>query len=137
MVKEICVEVSDILYSEIEETMVKKHFEDISEFLRQCIRTYLEKSLGERKDENKENNRLDKDVIRTPTFSKNDEKLAKNVRDVIREVQQTNDGKAPKHEVIQHCLELGLDKEQIESLIKGLKREGAIFEPRIGFLKTT
>ncbi len=41
MVKEIYLEVSDILYSEIEEAMVKDRFEDRSEFLIQCIRMYL------------------------------------------------------------------------------------------------
>ena len=136
MVKEIYVEVSDILYSEIEETMVKDRFEDRSEFLRQCIRMYLGKSLGKRKDKTKEKARLDKDVIST-TISQSDRELAKSVRDVIREVQQRNEGKAPKQEVIQHCLDFGLDKEKIDDLIKGLKREGSIFEPRNGFLKST
>ena len=136
MVKKIYLEVSDILYGEIEEAMVNDRFEDRSEFLRQCIRMYLGKSLGKRKDKTKEKARLDKDVSST-AIPQRDKELAKSVRDVIREVQQRNEGKAPKQEVIQYCLDLGIDKEKIDGEIKRLKNEGAIFEPLNGFLKST
>ena len=136
MVKKIYLEVSDILYSEIEEAMVKDRFEDRSEFLRQCIRMYLGKSLGKRKDKTKEKDSLDKDVSST-AIPQRDKELAKSVRDVIREVQQRNEGKAPTQEVIQHFLDLGLDKEKIDDVIKRLKMEGTLFEPLNGFLKST
>jgi len=138
MVKEIYVEVSDILYREIEETMIKDRFEDMSEFMRQCIRMYLGKSLGKRKDETKEKESLAKDVIST-TILKRNKKLAKYVRDAIKEVQQINEGNAPQQEVIQHCLDLdlGLDNTKIYDIINRLKREGEIFEPKDGFLRST
>jgi len=115
--------------------MVKDRFEDRSEFLRQCIRMYLGKSLGKRKDKNKEKDSLAEDVSST-AIPQSDKELA-NVRDVIRKVQQRNEGKAPKQEVIQHCMNLGIGEEKINDTIKKLKIYGEIFEPSDGFLMCT
>jgi len=59
------------------------------------------------------------------------------IRDIIRELQQEHEGKAPKNEVLLRASEAGIDEDKAEDLIKRLKKEGAIFEPRNGYLKST
>ena len=62
---------------------------------------------------------------------------AKLIRDIICELQQEHEGKAPKDEVFQRASEAGINEDKVEDIIKRLKREGAIFEPRAGHLKST
>ena len=83
-----------------------------------------------------ETGKLDSDMINTG-MAKSQRDKAKLIRDIIREVQQDHDGKAPKNEVIQRAVESGMDEDKAEDFIKRLKREGSIFEPSNGFLKTT
>jgi DNA replicative helicase MCM subunit Mcm2 (Cdc46/Mcm family) len=40
-------------------------------------------------------------------------------------------------EVIQQAVELGIDDDKAEEMIKRLKKDGAIFEPKNGLLKIT
>ncbi|MDF1556739.1 MAG: minichromosome maintenance protein MCM [ANME-2 cluster archaeon] len=83
-----------------------------------------------------ETGKLDADIISTG-MAKSQRDKAKLIRDIIREIQQDHDGKAPKTEVIQRAMEAGMDEDKADEFIKRLKREGSIFEPTNGFLKTT
>lgn len=83
-----------------------------------------------------ETGKLDADIISTG-MAKSQRDKAKLIRDIIREVQQGHEGKAPKQEVIQRAIEAGIEEDKAEDMIKRLKREGSIFEPRNGFLQTT
>ncbi len=83
-----------------------------------------------------ETGKLDVDMISTG-MAKSQRDRAKLIRDIIRELQQEHEGKAPKDEVLLHASEAGIDEDKAEDIIKRLKREGAIFEPRNGYLKST
>lgn len=83
-----------------------------------------------------ETGKLDADIISTG-MAKSQRDRAKLIRDIIREVQQEHEGKAPKTEVMQRAVEAGVDEDRVDEMIKKLKREGSIFEPRNGYLKTT
>ncbi|MCD4798439.1 MAG: AAA family ATPase, partial [Methanosarcinales archaeon] len=83
-----------------------------------------------------ETGKLDVDIISTG-MAKSQRDRVKLIRDIIRELQQEHEGKAPKDEVIQRASEAGIDEDKAEDLIKRLKKEGAIFEPRNGYLKST
>ncbi|MCL7416076.1 MAG: minichromosome maintenance protein MCM [ANME-2 cluster archaeon] len=83
-----------------------------------------------------ETGKLDADIISTG-MAKSQRDKAKLIRDIIREIQQDHDGKAQKTEVILRAKEAGMDEDKAEEFIKRLKREGSIFEPTNGFLKTT
>lgn len=59
------------------------------------------------------------------------------IRDIIRDLQQDYEGKAPIDKVLSHALKAGVDASKADDVIRKLKREGAIFEPRNGYLKST
>jgi len=59
------------------------------------------------------------------------------IRDIILELQQDNEGKAPIDKVMLHALDEGIDEDKAGDIIRKLKREGSIFEPHNGYLKST
>ena len=134
MAKEICVEVSDMLNNDIEKAMLEDRFEDKSDFIIQCIRMYLRKSIGKGTVDTKNDNRLDPDIIVT-RMTKSQREESKHILDIIYKLQKDHDGKAPISEVIQRAEEVGIDEIKAKELIKLSKREGSIFEPRVDFLK--
>jgi replicative DNA helicase Mcm len=83
-----------------------------------------------------ETGKLDADMVSTG-MPKSQRDRAKLIRDIIREVQQQHEGVAPMAEVIQQAVELGIDDDKAEEMIKRLKKDGAIFEPKNGLLKIT
>ena len=83
-----------------------------------------------------ETGKLDADMVSTG-MPKSQRDRAKLIRDIIREVQQQHEGVAPMAEVIQQAVELGIDDDKAEEMIRRLKKDGAIFEPKNGLLKIT
>jgi replicative DNA helicase Mcm len=58
--------------------------------------------------------------------------------DLVKEVGSLHQGPAPLEVVLDRAeAELGMDRNKAEEIIKRLKRDGAIFEPRNGFLNLT
>jgi len=83
-----------------------------------------------------ETGKLDADMVSTG-MPKSQRDRAKLIRDIIREVQDQHEGVAPRTEVIKQAMELGMDEDKADEMIKRLKKDGAIFEPKNGLLKIT
>lgn len=83
-----------------------------------------------------ETGKLDVDII-SSGMAKSQRDKAKLIRNIIKQLQQDHEGNAPIREVITQAVETGIDEDKAEEMIKRLKREGSIFEPRTGFLRTT
>ncbi len=68
-----------------------------------------------------------------PQLSQRDR--VKVIRDIIYNLQQKHDGKAPIYKVFQCALENSLNQKTTDDTIRQLKREGLVFEPREGYYK--
>lgn len=79
---------------------------------------------------------LDVDVISTG-ISKSTRDKTKIMKDIIRDICKDNQGLAPKDAVLGKAEEMGIERTRAEEIIDRIKRDGDIFEPRIGMLKLT
>ena len=83
-----------------------------------------------------ETGKLDADIINSG-MGKSQRDKAKLIREIIRQIQQDHEGNAPIGEVIIRAVESGIEEDKAEDMIKRLKKEGSIFEPKNGYLRTT
>ncbi|MGA9100347.1 MAG: minichromosome maintenance protein MCM, partial [Methanotrichaceae archaeon] len=79
---------------------------------------------------------LDVDVISTG-ISKSTRDKTKLMKDIIGDISKENQGLAPKDAVLDRAEEIGIERSRAEEIIERFKRDGDIFEPRIGMLKLT
>jgi replicative DNA helicase Mcm len=80
---------------------------------------------------------LDADVLAVG-MSKSTRDKTRMMIDLVKEVGSLHQGPAPLEVVLDRAeAELGMDRNKAEEIIKRLKRDGAIFEPRNGFLNLT
>ncbi len=80
---------------------------------------------------------LDADVLAVGMSKSTRDKTRKMI-DLVKEVGSLHQGPAPLEVVLDRAeAELGMDRNKAEEIIKRLKRDGAIFEPRNGFLNLT
>jgi replicative DNA helicase Mcm len=80
---------------------------------------------------------LDADVLAVG-MSKSTRDKTRMMIDLVKEVSSLHQGPAPLEAVLDRAeAELGMDRNKAEEIIKRLKRDGAIFEPRNGFLNLT
>ncbi|UEC42938.1 MAG: Minichromosome maintenance protein MCM [Methanothrix sp.] len=80
---------------------------------------------------------LDADVLAVG-MSKSTRDKTRMVIDLVRDVASLHQGPAPLETVLERAeAELGMDRNKAEEIIKRLKRDGSIFEPRNGFLNLT
>ncbi|MDD5767818.1 MAG: AAA family ATPase, partial [Methanothrix sp.] len=80
---------------------------------------------------------LDADVLAVG-MSKSTRDKTRMMIDLVKEVSSLHQGPAPLEVVLDRAeAELKMDRDKAEEIIKRLKRDGAIFEPRNGFLNLT
>ena len=56
------------------------------------------------------------------------------VREVISDFDKNGVKTIPVEEVINSCVEKGLEQSKVEEVIEQMKREGEIFQPKVGFI---
>jgi replicative DNA helicase Mcm len=84
-----------------------------------------------------ETGEYDVDVIETGT-SKTERDRIKNIKGLIDDIAaEQDDGGAPKEEVLDRAAEVGMDADKAERELDKLRREGEIYSPQSGGLKTT
>jgi len=77
---------------------------------------------------------FDADVIATG-ISKSTRDKTKVMLDLVRDLSSKHQGMAPLEIVLDQAEEQGIDKHKAEEIIRRLRQNGSIFEPKTGFLK--
>jgi replicative DNA helicase Mcm len=77
--------------------------------------------------------KLDVDVLVTGITTSQRGKII-TVRDVINEFDRNGIKTIPVEDVISVCKEKGLEESRIEEILDQMKKEGEIFQPKVGFI---
>jgi replicative DNA helicase Mcm len=83
-----------------------------------------------------ETGQFDADVIETGT-SKTQRDRIKNLKQLIKDIEDDYEEGAPVEEVLERADEIGLDRSKAEDEIEKLRRKGEVYEPRQDHLRTT
>jgi replicative DNA helicase Mcm len=83
-----------------------------------------------------ETGQFDADVIETGT-SKTQRDRIKNLKQLIKDIEDDYEEGAPVEEVLERADEIGLDRSKAEGEIEKLRRKGEVYEPRQDHLRTT
>lgn len=125
MLKRIWVEFSDDALD-----IIYKKYTDPAEFVQACINL----GLSRISDYSDLYEVVTEDIS---SYPKSQRDRAKALRDIIQEVQAQHDGNAPVNIVFDKAMKIGFSIDAVKTLIKRLKREGSIFEPRNSELRVT
>lgn len=96
----------------------------------------VKKFLGEvaKAQESEDTIESDLDTISTD-ISKITRDKTKIIKDIVGDISKDNQGLAPKDAVLDKAEEMRIERSRAEEIIDRIKRNGDIFEPRIGMLK--
>ena len=138
MSKRIQTVVPDHIAGEIEKIVIEDHFADQSEFVRHCIREYLNQRMLkinklEDKIESIINRKIDKKTFEVIPDSK---KTNGNRVELIRDIIKRFGNKTRLFEVVQEAEKEGIAENDVIYLLKRMKREGNIYEVPEGYYHT-
>jgi replicative DNA helicase Mcm len=83
-----------------------------------------------------ETGEFDADIVEAGT-SKTQRDRIKNIRGIIRELEDEYEDGAPEDEVFERAEAVGMDRSKAEHEIEKLRQKGEIYEPKQGHLRTT
>ncbi|WP_255194880.1 LAGLIDADG family homing endonuclease [Halorarius litoreus] len=83
-----------------------------------------------------ETGEFDADIVEAGT-SKTQRDRIKNIRGIIRELEDEYEDGAPEDEVFERAEAVGMDRDKAEHEIQKLRQKGEIYEPKQGHLRTT
>ena len=83
-----------------------------------------------------ETGQFDADVVETGR-SKTQRDRVKNIRQLINDIEDEYEQGAPVDEVLERAEDVGMDRSKAEHEIEKLRRQGEVYEPSSGHLRTT
>jgi replicative DNA helicase Mcm len=83
-----------------------------------------------------ETGQFDADVVETGR-SKTQRDRVKNIRQLINDIEGEYEQGAPVEEVLERAEDVGMDRSKAEHEIEKLRRQGEVYEPSSGHLRTT
>ncbi|WP_255151092.1 minichromosome maintenance protein MCM [Halorarius halobius] len=83
-----------------------------------------------------ETGEFDADIVEAGT-SKSQRDRIKNIRGIIKELEEEYEDGAPEDEVFERAEAVGMDRDKAEHEIEKLRRQGEIYEPTQGHLRST
>ncbi|GGM58146.1 replicative DNA helicase Mcm [Halarchaeum rubridurum] len=111
----------------LSDTVEKKDAERVIAIVRSCLEAIgVDPETGE----------FDADVVETGT-SKSQRDRIKNLRALIEDIEEDFEEGAPTEEVMARAEEVGMDRSKAEHEIEKLKKQGEVYEPSTGHLRTT
>ncbi|GGN12394.1 LAGLIDADG family homing endonuclease [Halarchaeum nitratireducens] len=111
----------------LSDTVEEKDAERVIAIVRSCLEAIgVDPETGE----------FDADVVETGT-SKSQRDRIKNLRALIEDIEDDFEEGAPTEEVMARAEEVGMERSKAEHEIEKLKKQGEVYEPSTGHLRTT
>jgi len=111
----------------LSDTVEEKDAERVIAIVRSCLEAIgVDPETGE----------FDADVVETGT-SKSQRDRIKSLRALIEDIEDDHDQGAPTEEVMARAEEVGMERSKAEHEIEKLKKQGEVYEPSTGHLRTT
>jgi replicative DNA helicase Mcm len=111
----------------ISDTVEIEDAERVIEIVRSCLQ-----DIGV----DPETGQFDADVVETGR-SKTQRDRVKNIRQLINDIESEYEQGAPVDEVLERAEDVGMDRSKAEHEIEKLRRQGEVYEPSSGHLRTT